>query len=93
MSDTNITRNAHKKYVKEVSINNQKIEAFIDTGRDICVMRAEQYIRVDIPKLKEKMIRFRGVGSGDNVTLSAVMTRVTIRLMFTSSRICSETRY
>ncbi|KAH0950388.1 hypothetical protein HN011_010016, partial [Eciton burchellii] len=66
MSDTNITRNAHKKYVKEVSINNQKIEAFIDTGSDICVMRAEQYIRVDIPKLKEKMIRFRGVGSGDN---------------------------
>jgi len=71
-SDINIvTRSAHKKYVKEVSINNQKIEVLIDTGSDICLMCAGnvRYIRLGTPKLKEKMIRFRSIGSGDNITL------------------------
>jgi len=71
VSDTNIVaRSARKKYVMEVSINNQKIEAFINTKSDICLMRAEQYIRVGAPKLKEKRIRFRRVDSGDNVILN-----------------------
>jgi hypothetical protein len=68
MNDINITRSARKKYIKKVSINNQKIEVFIDTGKDICLMRANQDIRVGSLKLKKKTIRFRDIGSGDNVT-------------------------
>jgi predicted aspartyl protease len=36
----NIATRGCKKYIKEMSINNQKIEARIDTGNDI-VMRAD----------------------------------------------------
>jgi len=36
-----VTRNIHKKYVKQMLINDRKIEAIIDTGNDICVMRAD----------------------------------------------------
>jgi predicted aspartyl protease len=49
-------RNTRKEYAKEVSINGQKIEALIDTGSDICLMCADQYIRVDASKLGKKMI-------------------------------------
>jgi hypothetical protein len=35
---------ARKKCVKEVSISGQKMDALIDTGSDISLMRAEQYI-------------------------------------------------
>jgi len=66
-------RSAYKKYVKEASINDQKIEALIDTESDICLIYLicliDQYIRVGAPKL-EKKIRFRGVGSSDNVILT-----------------------
>jgi hypothetical protein len=71
VSDTNIvTQSTHKKYVKEVSINNQKIEALIDTGSDIYLICVDQYIRVDVLK---RTIRFRDVGSGDNVTWTNLM--------------------
>jgi predicted aspartyl protease len=62
-------RSACKEYVKEISINDQKGETFIDTGSDVCLIRADQYIRVDTPKLEKKTIRFRGTSSGGNVTL------------------------
>jgi len=32
-------------------------------------MRADQYIRVDIPKLEKNIIRFRSIGSGNNMIL------------------------
>jgi len=62
-------QDARKKYMKEVSINNRKIEALIDIGSDICLMRADQNIRIGAPKLRKNKIQFRGIGSGDNVTL------------------------
>jgi hypothetical protein len=60
---------ARKKCVKEVSINGRKLEALIDTGSDISLMRAEQYFRVGAPKLGKKTIRFRGIGTDYNETL------------------------
>jgi hypothetical protein len=55
-----------KKYVKEVSISGRKMDAPIDTGSDISLMRAEQYVRVGTPKLGKKTIRFRGIGTDYN---------------------------
>jgi hypothetical protein len=80
MSDTNIiTRSTRKKYVKKISINNQKMKTLIDIESDICLIRAKQYIKVDAPKLEEKTIRFRSVGSGDNVTLDTVQITINTR--------------
>ena len=39
VSDADIARDARKRYMKEVLINNQKVEALINTGSDICIMR------------------------------------------------------
>jgi hypothetical protein len=58
-----------------MSIDDQRMEAFIDTESDIYLMRAEQYIRVDAPKLEDK-IQFRDVDSGDNVTLDIVQITI-----------------
>jgi len=78
VSNTNLVmQDARKKYMKEVSINNRKIEALIDTGSDICLMRADQHIEIGAPKLRKNKIQFRGIGSGDNITsgeFSAIIT-------------------
>jgi hypothetical protein len=41
-------------------------------------MRAEQYIRIDAPKLGENTIRFHGIGAGNNETLGKFHTVVNI---------------
>jgi len=69
---------ARKKCVKEVSISGRKMDALIDTGSDISLMRAEQYVRVDAPKLGKKTIRFRGIGAENNKTLGEFDTVVNI---------------
>jgi len=70
VSDTNIVmRSIHTKYVKEMSINVRKIEAVIDIGSDICLMRTDQYIRIGAPKLEKNMIRFHGISSEDNIII------------------------
>jgi len=59
---------ARKKCVKEVSISGQKMDALIDTGSDISLMRAEQYVRIGAPKLGKKRIRFRVIDGENNET-------------------------
>ncbi|KAH0946518.1 hypothetical protein HN011_006422 [Eciton burchellii] len=54
------------------------MDALIDIGSDISLMRAEQYVRVDAPKLRKKTIRFRGIGGGYNETLGEFDTVVNI---------------
>jgi len=73
-----VIQDARKKYMKEVSISNQKIEALIDTGSDICLMRADQHIKIGAPKLKKNKIQFRGIGSDNNVTLGEFNATITI---------------
>jgi hypothetical protein len=71
-------RIGRKKYVKEVSISGRKMEALIDTGSDITLMRAEQYIRIGAPKLGENTIRFHGIGAGNKETLGEFNTVMNI---------------
>lgn len=81
----NAVRNVHidasivcKKYSKEVEINGHKTLALIDTGSDICLVRSDKYIRLGSPRLDSKEIRFRGVGSNDNLTLGEFNANITI---------------
>jgi len=39
------------------------MEALIDTGSDISLMHAEQYVRIGAPKLGKKTIPFRAIGA------------------------------
>jgi hypothetical protein len=57
-----IMQSTRKKCIKEVSINDQKIEALIDTRNNICVMYTDQYIRSRFPEVREKddsILRYR----------------------------------
>jgi len=63
------TEIACKKCVKEVSISGRKMDALIDTGSDINIIRAEEYVKIGAPKLGKQTIRFRGIGTEYNETL------------------------
>lgn len=53
----------------DVKINDFCIAAILDTGSDLTVMRADQYIKIGAPKLNDKKVPFRGVGTESNMTL------------------------
>jgi len=65
------------------------METLIDTGSDIYLMRAEQDIRVGAPKLEEK-IQFRGISSGDNVTLDIQITINVIEVINASKSVLED---
>lgn len=66
------------KCVKEVTVNDHKIVALIDTGSDLCLMRVDQYIKLGSPVLNNKETRFRGIGSNNNVTLGEFFAKLTV---------------
>lgn len=51
-----------KNYYKDVRIGGCNIRAMVDTGSDMCLMRADCHSRLNVP-LKENKIYFRGIGS------------------------------
>lgn len=65
------------KYYKNVCINTREISAMIDTGSDMCLMRAGCHGGLNAP-LKENRIYFRGVGSNNNETLGEFDAEVRI---------------
>lgn len=73
-----MTQGETKSCCKTVAINSIKLSALIDTGSDISLIRADSYVRIGVPTLVKRQIKFRGVGSGKNVTLGERM------LMFVS---------
>ncbi|CAD1481067.1 unnamed protein product, partial [Heterotrigona itama] len=48
---------------KEVEIAHSKLIALNDTGSDLSLMRADQYIQIGAPKLNNRILKFRGFGS------------------------------
>lgn len=58
-SSCNVSNFVTRKYGKEVKMQNQNLTALIDTGSDLSLMRAEQYIRLGAPSLVKKEIKFR----------------------------------
>jgi len=67
-----------RKYYKEIKVNGQASTALIDTGSDLSLIRADQYIKLGTPKLKYKEIKFCGVGSDENKTLGEFCSDVEI---------------
>ncbi|EFN63087.1 hypothetical protein EAG_11500, partial [Camponotus floridanus] len=63
---------------KTVAINSIKLSALIDTGSDISLMCTDSYVKIGAPTLVKRQIKFRGVGSSENVTLGE--THVDVRI-------------
>lgn len=68
-SSCSVSKFASGKYGKEIEMQNQKLTALIDTGSNLSLMSADQYIKLGSPKLERKEIKFRGIGSQNNTTL------------------------
>jgi len=66
------------KCVKSVQIGDCVLVALIDTGSDICLMRASAYVRLGCPRLEKKEIRFRGVGAPNNATIGEFSTELEV---------------
>jgi len=67
-----------RKYYKEIKVDGQTSTALIDTGSDLSLRRADQYIKLGAPKLKHKEIKFCGIGSDENKTLGEFCSDVEI---------------
>ena len=77
-SSTAVSRNAFGRSCKDVKIGDNSVTALVDTGSDLCLMRADKYIQIGVPALQGKEVCFRGVGSSGNKTLDEFCTEVTI---------------
>lgn len=64
-----VERSSGKKYMKNVMIDDVKIKALIDTGSDISLMRADEYIKIGAPRFQTTKTRFSGIGSGEMAAL------------------------
>lgn len=69
----------HKtKCAKKVQVNGYPIKALIDTGKDICLMRADQYTGLRSPRLKTKGLKIYGIAIRTNATLGEYYPRLTV---------------
>lgn len=64
-----IASSMSNKHNVDVKINNIPISEIFDTGSDLTVMRADEFIRIAAPKLVDKRVQFRGVGTELNTTV------------------------
>lgn len=74
----NATQHEPRKYSKDVWINDCKLSALVDTGSDISLLRAEEYVKMGAPMLTGKQIIFRGVGCNNNPTLGSMTVTMVI---------------
>lgn len=73
-----VTHSSRKKYTKDVAIDGTKIEALINTGSDISLMRADEYIKMGSPRFREAKIRFSGIRSGEIAALGEFQAELTV---------------
>ena len=73
-----VTELPRGKHYKQVKIAGRDLIALIDSGSDLCLMRADEYVKIGAPRLRNNEILFRGVGSDTNKTLGEFSVDITI---------------
>lgn len=71
-----VTQTKQNKYDKKISIDGVPIEAILDNGSDITIMRADEYVKLGSPRFQGNSIPFRGRES--NVTLGKFQANLTV---------------
>lgn len=66
MNSCTVEHSSREKCIKDVEIDGVKIEALIDTGSDISLMRADEYVKMGSPRLQASRIHFSGIGLGED---------------------------
>lgn len=73
-----MTRRSCEKWFKDIKISGYYINALIDSGSDISLIRASQYVKIGAPPLRRGEILFRGIGSSQSTTLGQFTETVII---------------
>lgn len=73
-----VARPMGRKHPKDVLINDIQVQAIIDTGSDITIMRADEFVKIGSPRLVRKPISFRGVGRDQNTTIGEFSAKLTV---------------
>ncbi|CAL1680840.1 unnamed protein product [Lasius platythorax] len=73
-----LTRIDDRKTYKVVNILGNDVNAILNTGSDLHLMRAGQYVALGAPTLDLKQIPFEGVGTGGGVTLGSFIADIRI---------------
>lgn len=81
-----------EKFYKDVCINNRSVLAMIDTGSDMCLMRAGCHVKLNATPLRKNKIYFRGIGLNSNETLGEFDADVYIdnSVYFTKIQVVSD---
>lgn len=74
----NTTQGGSKKCYKDVKINGCEQSILFDTGSDISLIRADFYVKIGAPALKNRQIKFKGVGSSENMMLGETQANIEI---------------
>lgn len=70
-------RNQTKRY-RNVKIGDCELAALVDTASELTFMRTDQYVKIGAPKLANRIVKFRGIGSESNCTPGQLSTNVVI---------------
>ena len=63
---------------KTVTINGVKMDALIDTGSDISILRVDRFAKIGAPTLEKTITQFKGIGSGSLFTLGTTNVKMMI---------------
>lgn len=76
-SNVGAVQSGSRKYCKEVLIGDVRLNALVDTGSDLTLMRADCFADIGMPRFEKKVTSFCGIGSGEMSTLG----RTTVKML------------
>lgn len=78
INECSVVQKQDGKIYKNVCIKGKRVKALIDTGSDLHLMRAEQYIRLSSPPLTGPEIVCKGLGANSVSTIGSFIANVEI---------------
>ncbi|XP_011858346.1 PREDICTED: uncharacterized protein LOC105555908, partial [Vollenhovia emeryi] len=73
-----IAQTHRRKRFKSVSVNDVVIQAIIDSGSDITIMRKDEYAKIGSPRFEFEGTPFRGIGTAVNTTEGGFRAKLTV---------------
>lgn len=67
-----------RKYYKDILLNDREVNALIDSGSNLSMIREDAYIALGSPHLQPTDLRFSGIGSDDIPSLGKFEAKITV---------------
>lgn len=73
-----VSQSGQRKCLKEVTLDDIRIEALIDSASDLTLMRADEYVKRGSPRFEQCQMTLRGIGSKEVTALGKFEAKITI---------------